>query len=146
MLAEITAGKIVPSMKKVHITLATNRNATILGYTRDSIGCNKAIRGLFSDKEEMSNHWMNSGYVYFILTTPDKLLEIKGFPFQYDLLLYAGKPYFITPSIELGFPRNRLIMEIKINEFIASKNPNPEYFYITELCQFMTVNKPARRK
>lgn len=149
MLEEIAARKILPRMRKARIRPTSKGEVTILGYTRDSAGCDKGMRGIFPEEGDMNNLWTGSGDVYFILTAQGSLLNIHSWfggemsGTAYELLLHAGKPYFvIAPGPGDAFysstthPRGRAI--IALDNFLTMSNGSPDYLYTKQLCHFTT--------
>jgi hypothetical protein len=145
LLQEVAEGKIIPIMKKARITPTTKGAVTILAYARDSTGCDKKMRGVFPDDKSILNYWMDSGYTYSILTKGGNLLEVNGAlssvtDFTHELFMYAGKPYFARASSDGVYPRGRSVEGIW--ERLTLHNPDPDYLYTKQFCQFKTVNKP----
>lgn len=141
ILEEIAAGKIVPRMRKARITPTSKGEVTILGYTRDSTGCEKADRGITYEKNQMNNFWYSSpsGYIHHILTEHGGLLRIPGnyggvSGVQHELLLYAGKPYFVHRSG--GFPPREIYA---FDQTASVYDPDPEKLRTDLLCQFERV-------
>lgn len=148
MLEKIASGKIVPSMRKARITPTSRGEVTILGYTRDSTGCEKAERGIPDDESQMNNEWRDptSGYIHYILTAQGGLLRIPGnfggvSGLHHELLLYAGKPYFVST---FGIPGNLPPRGIfAVDQYPYEKSP--EELWTDQLCQFETVNNPSSK-
>lgn len=110
--AELQAGRIDPHMHKVRVSAPTpkfgdmpkssasetnpspQKQLVLLAYTRDRLACQDPNhRGKFADR------WNKPGYLHVLLTENAKapLQKIPGWlsVFQPELLLYAGKPYFV---------------------------------------------------
>jgi hypothetical protein len=148
MLEDIAAGKIVPRMRKALLTPTSKGKITILGYTRDSAGCDKGMKGVLPKKDSMNHWWTNSGYVHFVQTTWGGLSKIHGVfgtvsQRQHELLVYEGEPYFVdAPGAGAAFdtstinPRSRSI--IALDNFLTRSNASPDYLYTKQFCQFMT--------
>ncbi|MEW6120353.1 MAG: hypothetical protein AB1593_09720 [Pseudomonadota bacterium] len=147
ILEEIAAGKIVPRMRKARITPTSKGEVTILGYTRDSEGCEKANRSVSDNDDQMKYELVanTSGYVYYILTEQGSLLSIEGnyggvSTGLYELLLYAGKPYFVRGGGRLP-PREIYA----VDQSASIYDPDPENLRADLLCQFETVQSPLSK-
>ena len=144
ILEEIAAGKIVPRMRKARITPTSKGEVTILGYTRDSTGCERAV----SDNDDQMIYELagnTSGYAYYILTEQGSPRRIPGnyggvSTGLYELLLYAGKPYFVEGGGRLP-PREIYA----VDQSASIYDPDPENLRADLLCQFETVQSPLSK-
>lgn len=150
ILEEIAAGKIVPRMRKARITPTSKGEVTILGYTRDSTGCEKVDRGITSEENQIRNGWLYfpSGYVHYILTEQGSLLGIPGSyggmsATQHELLLFAGKPYFISTFAGRGELPPREIYAV--DQYASAYDADPEKLYTKMLCQIRGVQNPSSK-
>ena len=148
ILEEIAAGKIIPRMRKARITPTSKGEVAILGYTRDSTGCEKANRSVFDSNDQMDYEWtrFTSGYVHYILTVRGGLLRIPGSPggvssVPHELLLYAGKPYFVRGGGK--FPPNEIYA---FDQYVSVYDTDPEKLDTDLLCQFLGVQDPSSKK
>lgn len=94
-LDEMQVGKIAPQMRKTRVQPFGEKTITLLAYTRDRAGCeNEAYR--------QNSHWASNGYAHFLLLddpeTPLRKIANRVSGTQSELLLYAGKPYFVLRS------------------------------------------------
>jgi len=96
-IEQTKSGRIAPQIRKTQAQPFGEKMITLLAYTRDSLGCKRPEDSAFP-----RFHWFQVGYAYFLLTDyPEASLRAieggldsvsKG---QAELLLYAGKPYFV---------------------------------------------------
>lgn len=149
LLEEMETGQITPRIKKTRIAPTDKGDVTILAYSRDSERCQKGLAGLIPRGKSPNNRWSGNGYIHFILTEQDGLLEFQGqlpslSTSLREMLLYSGKPYFMdapgygsadrTPEI---YPKRTSV--VAISNWLTKSNPSPDYLYTRELCQFMTI-------
>lgn len=90
-LEKLRARKIKPHMRQVRIKPLATDDAFIIAYTRDRLACGKEYQ-----KDYQESKWAAGGYVYWELTgNPANPLRKFGDGDQGELLLFAGKPYFV---------------------------------------------------
>ena len=104
-LAENDSGRIVPAMRKVRVKpLGEGKEVTILAYTRHKEGCQDVVRQI-----SKGTYWSDVGYAHFLLsdapgaTSVERLEEGRRAAHQAEMLIYAGRPYFIRefdPAID----------------------------------------------
>jgi len=135
-LAENQAGKIVPAMRKVRVKpLGEGKEVTILAYTRNREGCQDVVR-----KISKGTNWSGVGFAHFLLpettgsSSVEKLEENGRVLEQTEMLLYAGKPYFVR-EFSSGIPEIPGIMIYAIAPWHRPTANEPEYLS-KDFCNF----------
>lgn len=104
LLSEKQAGRIAPRLRKTTVRPFGKKSITLLAYTRDRAVCENRARTPDSGWAD------NNGYVHFLLVDdpqkPLRAIDDRVTKRQSELLLYAGKPYFVMldtyyPSFEI---------------------------------------------
>jgi uncharacterized protein len=139
-LAEKEAGKIAPAMRKVRVKpLGEGKEVTILAYTRHREGCQDVVRQI-----SKGTYWSNIGYAHFLLpeasgsSSVEKMEENGRVLEQTEMLLYAGKPYFVR-EFSSGIANTPGIMIYSIASWPMHIANEPEYLS-KDFCNFEPYN------
>lgn len=164
-LSELQAGNIAPQLRKTQVQPFGKKSITLLAYTRDRAGCENVAM-------HKDARWANNGYVYFLLADdpqkPLRAIDNRVTRTQSELLLYAGKPYFVMRYFESGDEIEIIAFDLKMTEtsaevatmdaFYAKQTPgtnrlidttkrfepDPNVYWAGQLCHFSPV-KPSTR-
>lgn len=159
-LDEMQAGKIAPQMRRTQVQPFGEKTITLLAYTRDRAGCqNETFR--------QNSRWASNGYAHFLQlddpAAPLRVIDNRVSKTQTELLLYAGKPYFVLRSfyatdIEIiAFDlkmTNTSGIAASIDAFYVNVapgarvlvdttkkfEPDPNVYWAGQLCHFSPVN------
>lgn len=137
-LNHIADGWLSPQMKKTRVTPLGDKTVTLLAFTEDANGCKRPYE---PEKRPKYALWKGFGYLYCILVddpaTPLRMIEGGIYSVselcQSVLLLYDGKPYFIS----LFEPYHNA--SVFIRTFFPSRafsKPEQNIYFTSQLCAF----------
>lgn len=161
-MSELQVGKIAPQLRKTTVQPFGEKAITLLAYTRDREGCKAVTMG-------QESWWGDTGHVYFLLTDdpkdPLRTIASRISRDQSELLLYAGKPYFVLPDRYtsrfeiIAFDKNMTDISAQVatmNAFEAKHGvspppdankeflPDPNVYWAGQLCHFVPIKQPKR--
>jgi len=163
LLSEMQVGKAAPQLRKTTVQPFGEKSITLLAYTRHRTGCKDAA--LHNDAR-----WANNGFVHFLLVDdpqhPLRAIDSRVTRTQSELLLYAGRPYFVlryfisAEAIEIiafdpkmtNTAATVATMDAFYAKFGVSQpidttkkyDPDPNVYWAGQLCHFLPV-RPSKR-
>jgi hypothetical protein len=129
-LADLEAGRITPSMRKVRVRPFGEEEIVILAYARDHEGCQRVVQ-----KRSKGSLWDDVGYIYSLLFDHPEggNANINGIHGQTEMLLYRNRPLFVK-VYEFTWNERPPIAVFRFDERM-SKLEKGKYWF-GDLCNF----------